>query len=218
MSIPFAQAPSPAPAPHGLLDYFACTGFVGPVLLLLGAAAAWLAVRRWLELRPTVMAPQDLQRLLELSTRGGQLDQAYTQASASRTTLGELVAAGLLMRSTGLDDMLANTERAAIKESLHHQARVVMISRLGTTILLMALFGSVTGLMNVMATLSRLKAPTFADCVIGIGESLASTAIGLLFALVCYWAYGLLSARAVTRLLAVREVAEDLLVEATAKR
>lgn len=218
MSIPFPQDPSLTPAPHGILDFFACTGLVGPVLLLLGAAAAVIAVRRWLELRPAVMAPQDLQRLLEQSAREGQLDQAWAQASSSRTTLGELVAAGLLMRSTGLDDMLANTERAAIKASLHHQARVVMLSRLGTTILLMALFGTVTGAMSVMDTLSRLKAPNFSDLMIGISESLASTAIGLFFALVCYWVYGLLSARAVTRLLAVREVAEELLIEATAKR
>ena len=215
MSIPFLQ--NPPPAPPGILHFFACTGPVGPMLMLLGAAAAVLAVRRWLSLRPAAMAPEHLQRALELSVRQGQVDQAYTQASSSRTTLGELVAAGLLMRSTGLDEMLANTERAAIKESLHRQARVVMIARLGTTILLMSLFGTVTGLMSVMYTLSVLKAPLVSDFVIGIAESLASTAIGLLFSLVCYWVHGVLSARAVTRLLQVREIAEELMVEAVAK-
>jgi len=40
---------------------------------------------------------------------------------------------------------------------------------------------------------------------------------GLLFAIVCYWVHGDLSARAVTRLLQVREIAEELLVEAVGK-
>ena len=219
---PQAAAPSPTtyvpPQPHGMLDYFAATGFIGPVLLLLGAAAAVLAIRRWLELLPSAMAPQDVQRLLEGSVRQGQLDQAFAQASASRTTLGELVAAGLLMRSSGLDDMLANTERAAIKESLYRQARVVMLSRLGTTILLVAVAGTVSCLMSMMATLSRLKMPLISDFTTGIGESLAATVMGLVFAAVCYWVYGLLSARAVTRLLDVRTTAEELLVEAARPR
>jgi len=218
--LPFAsQAPSPAmPPPRGLLELFFCTGFVGPVLLLLGGIAVWKAIRRWLELRPSAMAPDALQRSLERAVREGQVDQAIAQAGASRTALGDLVSAGLLLRDAGLDEMFANTERAALKESLLRQARAVGIARLGTTILLLGLLGTVTGLMNMMATLARLKAPTFQDIVIGIGESLASTAIGLLFTLGCGAAYALISSRSVTRLLRVREIAEELLVEAARPR
>ncbi len=219
LTLLLAQDPAAVPrtAP-GILQFFACTGFVGPLLLLLGGAALVLVVRRWLELRPTTMAPEGLQRMLENSVRQGQVDQAYAQATASRTALGELVAAGLLLRGHSLDEMLANTERSAVKESLHRQARVVAIARLGTTILLMALFGTVTGLMNMLSTLSALKEPDVTLLMIGIGESLASTAIGLLFALGCYWFYGALSVRVVTRLLHVREIAEELLVEAARPR
>jgi biopolymer transport protein ExbB/TolQ len=203
-----------APQSHGMLDLFACTGFAGPLLLLLAVVGGVAAVRRWLELRPAAMAPESLQRALEHAVRQGQNDQALAQATASRTTLGELVAAGLLLRSQGLDEMLANSERAAVKESLRRQARAVGLSRLGTTILLFSLLGTVLGLMSTMTVLQQLKAPTTMDIVTGIGESLASTAMGLLFALGCYHAYGLLSSRAVTRLLAVREIAEELLIEA----
>ena len=222
MNTPLATAfptPVPAmPAAPGLVQYFLCTGYIGPLLLLLGGVALVMAVRRWLELRQDRMAPEALQRMLEHTVRQGQAEQAFAQAQASGTTLGELVAAGLLLRSASLDDMLANVERAAVKTSLHRQARAVAIARLGTTILLLSLFGSVTCLMQVMSTLSLLKAPTPGDWTIGIGESLASTAIGLLLALVCYWLYGVLSARAVTSLLHVREIAEELLVEAARPR
>lgn len=211
--IPQTPAAVPPPSP-GLFHFFACTGFVGPLLLLLGGIALVMAARRWFELKPATMAPEGLQRLLEQSVRHGQLDQAFAQATASRTTLGDLVAAGLLLRGTTLDDMLANTERAAVKESLHRQANVVALARLGTTILLLALFGTVLGLMSMLSVIAQLKQPAVNMFAIGIGESLASTAIGLLFALVCYWLYGALSARVITRLLHVREIAEELLVEA----
>lgn len=216
------SSPVPAsPVGHsvpGLMQYFMSTGYVGPLLLLLGLVALGMAVRRWLELRQDRMAPESLQRMLEHAVRQGQTEQAFAQAQASGTALGELVAAGLLLRSASLDDMLANAERAAVKASLHRQARAVAIARLGTTILLLSLFGTVTCLMQVMSVLSVLKQPALADWTIGIGESLASTAIGLLLALICYWLYGVLSARAVTALLRVREIAEELLVEAARPR
>lgn len=223
---PLWQNPAAAPAPtppvvpppqHGILEYFACTGFVGPVLLLLGGIAAAIAWRRGRDLQLATMAPETLQRSLATAMQQGQVDQAYALARGSATTLGELVAAGLLLRQQGLDEMLANCERAAIKESLQRQARVVAMSRLGTAILLMALFGTVTSLMSTMSMLSILKQPLVSDFTTGIGESLASTAIGLLFALVCYWVYGVLSARAVTRLLHVRQIAEELLAAAIAR-
>ena len=210
-----SQTPSPAMPPRGgMLDLFLCTGFVGYLLVLLGGIAFVMALRRWLELRPATMAPESLQRSLEHAVRQGQIDQALAQASASRTTLGELVAAGLLLRSSGLDEMLANTERAAVKESLFRQVRAAGISRMGTTILLLGLFGTVLGLMSMLAMLASLKAPLASDFCQGIGESLASAAIGLLFALACGIAYGLISRQSVTRLLRVREIAEELLVEA----
>ena len=59
--------------------------------------------------------------------------------------------------------------------------------------------------------------PPFA-LFVGIGESLAATAIGLVFALLCYQLHGMLGSRTVTRLLAVRGIAEELLVEAARPR
>jgi biopolymer transport protein ExbB len=213
------QTPALEPSrPPGMFGFFLCTGFVGPLLLLLGLVAAVMAVRRLLELRPAAMAPASLQRLLEQAVRHGQPDQAFAQASASGTALGDLVAAGLRLRAEGLDEMLANTERAMVRESLHRQARAIALARIGTTILLHALFGTVTGLMSMMSVLGAMKQPLVSDFVIGIGESLASTAIGLLLALACYWTAGMVSGRVVTTLVRVRQIAEELLVEAARPR
>lgn len=234
--IPFPQQPSAPSAPaappapvvpaatthqleaHSLGDYFVSTGVVGPVLVVLFVTAVVLTIRRWRALASATMAPESLQRHLEIAVRQGEAEQTLAQARASRSLLGDLVAAGLQMRGAGLDDMLANCERAAIKESLERQARAVVVSRLGTTILLLSIAGTVTGLMSTMAVVSAMKDPAPNVLLVGIGESLASTAIGLVFALACYQLHGMLSSRAVTRLLAIRTIAEELLIEAARPR
>jgi len=217
-ALPLFQEPLPRPEPHSVFDYFLCTGFVGPMLLLLGVVAIVLTIRRWQALAPAATAPEALQRQLETAVRQGQVEQAFAQATASRTALGDLVAAGLTMRGAGLDDMLANTERAAIKESLERQAHAVVVSRLGTTILLLSIAGTVMGLMSTMAFVSAMKDPPGFVLLVGIGESLASTAIGLVLAILCYQLHGMLGSRSVTRLLRIREIAEELLVEAARPR
>jgi len=204
----------PLVPPPGLIDVFNETGFAGPALLLLGAVAATKAVRRWLALRPATLAPEGLQRGLEHAIRSKQPDQAVALAAASPSPLGRFVAAGLLLRSAGLDEMLANCERAAMKEALLRQAGAVGLARFGTVILMFAIFGTVLGLMSALEVLGILKAPTVQDAVTGIRESLGCTAIGLFLSLVCFGAWALLSSRAVTALHKVREIAEELLAEA----
>jgi biopolymer transport protein ExbB len=204
------------PAPP-TLDPFAIlvqTGFAGPVLLLLGAVAAVKGVRRWIALRPSKLAPEDLQRGLEHALRDGQIAQATNLAAASPSALGRFVAAGLLLRAGGLDEMLAHTERAVMKESLLRQAGAAGLARFGTVILMFAILGTVLGLMTALQVIGELKAPTLQDYMTAIRESLGCTAIGLLLAVGCFAAWTLVSSRAVSGLLRVREIAEELLAEA----
>jgi biopolymer transport protein ExbB/TolQ len=200
--------------PPGLIDVFIETGFAGPALLVLGAVAATKAVRRWLALRPMSLAPEGLQRGLEHAIRSKQPEQAVALAAASPSPLGRFVAAGMLLRPAGLDEMLANCERAAMKEALLRQAGAVGLARFGTVILMFAIFGTVLGLMSSLQVLGILKEPTVQDAVTGIRESLGCTAIGLFLSLACFGAWAMLSSRAVTALHEVREIAEELLAEA----
>lgn len=206
-----------APQPRGFGALFQSTGFVGPLMLLLGAIAFVLAFLRWRELRPGRLAPEPLQQGLELALRDGKLDAGLSQAVESDTCLGEVVAAGLHLRAGGLDDMLANVERTAIRESLRYSSRITNIARLGVVIVLVGLLGTVMGLVNAMAVLEVLASPTVSDFVSGIGESLTCTVAGLAIALFCFIAYFALESRLVQRTLAVREIAEELMRSAAAR-
>jgi biopolymer transport protein ExbB len=204
------QAQSPA-QPRGYVALFQSTGFVGMLLLLLGVVALVLAIRRWLALRPERLAPAALQRSLESALRAGQSAASLKQAAASHTCLGEVVTAGLYLQSVGLDEMLANVERTAIKESLRHANGIANIARFGLVVLLVGVLGTVMGLVSTMSVLGMLKSPQISDLVDGVGESLTCTAIGLAIALFSFVAYFALESRLVHRTLAVREIAEELM-------
>ena len=202
------------PPPPSSAHLFMATGFIGPLMLLAGAVALFIAIRRWLELRAGHLAPAELERTLDAAVHAGQLDQGLERAVASHTLLGELVAAGLYLRKAGLDEMLANVERAATKESLRQGNRIANLARLGGVALLIGVLGTITGLMSVLFVIAQLKAPVPGDFTRGFGESLASTALGLMVALFCFVAFFWFDSRLTQRVLAVREVAEEMMRDA----
>jgi biopolymer transport protein ExbB len=209
-----AGQPSGVYTPPSSAHLFAATGPIGPLMLLASAAALFIVIRRSLELRASRLAPAELERTLDAAVHAGQLDQGLERAVASPSLLGELVAAGLYLRKAGLDEMLANVERAATKESLRQGNRVANLARLGGVALLVGVFGSTTGLMSTFFVIAQLKAPVPGDFTRGIGESLASTALGLMVALFCFVAFFWFDSRLTQRVLAVREVAEEMMRDA----
>lgn len=209
-----AGQPSGVYIPPSSSNLFMATGLIGPLMLLAGAVALFLAIRCWLGLRAGRLAPAELERTLDAAVHAGQLDQGLERAVASHTLLGELVAAGLHLRKAGLDEMLANVERAATKESLRLGNRVANLARLGGVALLIGVLGTTTALMNVFYMIARLKAPVPGDFTTGIAESLASTALGLMVALFCFVAFFWFDSRLTQRVLAVREVAEEMMRDA----
>jgi len=193
------------------------SGIIGPLIAFAGLFAFALALRRWLELRPARLAPEALQRGLEAKFHGADLDGGLELAVQSRTVLGELVAAGLHLRRAGLDEMLANVERATTRESLRLGNRVANLARLGGVTLLIGLFGTIVSLMNLLAVLEILKAPTVNDFVTGVNEALVCVAFGLFVALFCFVAFFWLDSRLTQRTLAVRDLAEELVRDAAEK-
>jgi len=203
--------PADSPRPRGFGALFQATGFAGPLLLLLGAIALVLAIRRWLELRPGALAPEPLQRGLGQAIRDGKTDEALSQAAASRSCLGNVAVGGLQLRTAGLDEMMSGVERAAIKESLRYSNRIANLGRLGVIVLMVGVLGTVLGLMSTMQFLAAVAEPRLSDLAAGAGESLACTALGLAIALPSFAAHFLLENRLARRSLDVREIAEELM-------
>src|SRR5215831_17725983 len=193
-------------ADHSLLNLFRSTGFIGPLMVIAGVVALVMAIRRWSELRTSRLAPEPLQRSVEIKIHDRQLDAALHDAVASRTFLGEVVGSGLYLREAGLDEMLANVERGAAKESLRLGNRVANLARFGSAVLLVGFFGTTMALIYVMLRIAELKTPTVNDFVVGIGEALVCMAFALFIALFCFGSFFVLDSRLTQRTLVVREI------------
>jgi biopolymer transport protein ExbB len=191
-------------------DWFRATGVVGYVLLLMGAAGLVIAVRRHLDMRAARLAPEPLQKALEIAIRDRQVDSAAAQSAASGTLLGTLVAAGLALRAGGLDEMLANVERTTARESLRLGNRVAHLARLGGSVLLFGFLGTTEAVISVCSVLGSLKAPLPSDLYIGVAEALCTLALALFIAFACFVAFFLLDSKLTRRTLEVREIAEEI--------
>jgi biopolymer transport protein ExbB len=209
-----ALATSEGPERRGPLQLLMSSGFIGPLLALAGCLALAMVVARWLELRTARLAPEALQRSLEVALRGAEPLLGLDQAVRSRTLLGELVAAGLHLRRAGLDEMLANIERAAARETLRLGNRLANLARLGGIALLLGLFGTTLSLMSLLEVLGNLEEPTLSDFAAGSYEALVCLGLGLLVAMLCFVAFFWLDSRLTQRTLTVRDLAEEFVREA----
>ena len=195
----------------GPSQLFASTGFIGPVLLIAAIAGIVMFVRRNRALRMAVLAPPSLVKSLEPLLAKRDVDRALDVASGSESYLGQIVGAALLVDAAGQDEMLANLERVAARESLNGGNRVAHLARVGVITVLLGLFGTTLSLISASGVLRQMKAPTPSDFAVAIGESLANAALGLLIAILLFAGFYFLDHRLTRRSLATIAIAEDLI-------
>jgi biopolymer transport protein ExbB/TolQ len=199
------------PPPRTFATQFLGLGFVGPLLVLLALWGAVLCWRRRADLYPVRLAPPRLLQALEHALASGEIAVAGAHASASMSSLGSLVARGLQLHAGGLDEMLANCERAAMQEMLRLGDRIAAIARLGAIVLLLGALGTVLALLSAADRLGVMRDARVQDYTAAVGEALTNIAFAAFAALLLFAAFFALQSRLVHRLLAVRETAEDLL-------
>ena len=182
-----------------LVQLFMSTGFVGILLLVLALAGAVAFVRRTRELRRAALAPPTLLGAVSPLIASGSADRALDLASADPSFLGRALAGALLLQGAGQDEMLANLERVAARETLERGNRIAHLVRLGVVSLLVGFLGTTLGLIAALGVLRRMKAPSASDFAGAVGESLASSAFGLLVSVLLFVAFFVLDHRLTKR-------------------
>lgn len=212
-----AEAPPPASPPSEMVEMMSLgqmvlgSGAIGVLVVLLAAVGVLLTILLFFQIRMQALAPMTLQRALERAIRDDDASAAVPLATASPSLLGSVVSAGLHMRSLGLDEMLANVERAAAKEAMRLGNRIANLSRLGGTTLLFGFLGSGLGFLMLLQI-----AGADPDAV-QAGEMLLSSAVGispivlsLMGAILCYGAFFVFDYTLTRRAIKVREMAEEM--------
>jgi biopolymer transport protein ExbB len=190
---------------------FQSMGFMGIVLLIAATAGVFLVLRRARELRVAALSPPDLRRAVAPLLAQGDVDRALDATAANRSFLAQLLQGALLLHGAGEDEMLANLERVAARETLQRGNRVAHLARLGVMTLLLGFLGTALGLIAALTMLRQIKAPTAADFAGAIGEALVCSAFGILVAALSFAGFYLLDHGLTRRTLAVVLEAEELL-------
>lgn len=194
-----------------LTQLFASTGFVGILLLITAVTGAVMFVRRVLELRQTALAPPSLTQAVGPLLARGQVDRALDAASASSSFLGQTLEGALLLHGAGEDEMLANLDRVAARETLQRGNRISHLVRLAVITLLLGFLGTALGLIAGLSMTRRMKDPTASDFAGSIAEALASSAFGILFAILLFAGFYFLDHRLTRCSLGVIAEAQALL-------
>jgi len=192
-------------------EWISGSGVAGWIVVLLTIIAFVVAILRVLELRMSRLAPVGLQRALETAIHGGDLSRAAADAAASSSMLGKLAAAGLRMSDLGLDEMLANVERSATRESIALGNRVSNLSRIGGAVLLFGFLGTALGIMLMLRITSMTPgAPPFTDLAVGFSIAVSCVALALIAAIFCFGAFFFLDSRVTKNTIRVSEMADEL--------
>ena len=135
------------------------TGFIGPLMVLAGAAALFLVMRRWLELRraPRAGSARALARgqSARRSARGRARPRRQEPYVPRRARRRRPLPAP---RRIGRDARQRRARTAT--ESLRLGNRVANLARLGGVALLVGVFGTTAGLMSMLRVIETSRSPS----------------------------------------------------------
>jgi len=176
----------------------------GPAMILIAACslvALAVVVERATMLRRTAVVPSRLKP--ELDAVGGDTKRAIEVCKASKSPLGEVIAAGLAKRGQAPEAMQKAMEDAGRREVIHLRKRMRLLGGLPQVATMLGLLGTIFGMITTFQTIafsgqSLGKTELLAK---GIFEAWTCTAGGLLVAipvLICFhWLMGKVEMRMV---------------------
>lgn len=172
-----------------------------------------IITERFITLRASRIAPEELTSQVQHRSMNKQVDDAYIKELQSNSPLGRILAAGIVNRNKSVEAMKESMNEVASVE-IHSMER--FISGLGTIAAvtpLMGLLGTVLGMIKVFNQMLNNGLGEANMLAGGISEALISTAGGLLVAIPALIMYRMLQ-RKIDDLVVKMEQQSGLLVDA----
>jgi len=124
----------------------------------------------------------------------GDVGRAIKVCSASQAPLGRIVKAGLLKVNRPDEEVQSAMDEEALKELPKLEHRTPFLGLFANLSMLCGLFGTVVGLIRSFAAVGGADASSKATILAqGIAEAMNCTAFGLMTAIFCLIAFGLLN-------------------------
>ena len=178
--------------PHGILGTIYKGGFIVPLLITLFICVIVFSIERYLTLLAAEgkgAVPEFLKRV-KAALEGNNVDAAIGECDKQRGSVANIVRGGLVKykEMAGATDLDRDQKVAAIQQELEESTALEMpilernmpvLSTIGSIGTLIALLGTVIGMIKAFSALASSGAPDAVALSTGISEALINTALGI---------------------------------------
>ena len=178
-----------------LLEHIQKGGLVAYAIIAVGLLSLLMIAQKLADLGAlAVDPPPRIQACLALVAQGA--DGAAAQAAAAlRPTGRELFEVGLRFADNPKEILEEHLQSVLLRQRLHYERRLSLLSVIATAAPLMGLLGTVVGMVKTFALITVFGTGNAGKLASGISEVLVATELGLVVAIPTLIAHGFLSNR-----------------------
>ncbi|PHS32735.1 MAG: biopolymer transporter ExbB [Methylophaga sp.] len=166
-----------------MLEFFNAGGWMMFPLLISSILAIGIVAERFWSLQSKRIAPPELITQIWQWLRFDQVDKQHVLILQNSSPLGQILAAGLISRSSSRDITKENIEDVGRHVTLSLERNLNTLGTIAAIAPLMGLLGTVIGMIKVFAVITTEGVGNPETLAGGISEALITTATGLLVAI-----------------------------------
>ncbi len=196
-----------------MIDFFQAGGpMMWPLLIAAILGLTFIIERLWVLMRSKIRTDEFLTKVRAALLRKRSVKEAVSVCEEYRGPIAAIMKAGLLKYGTTDEEIEKNIEIAATHELARLERGLAVLASVANVAPMLGFLGTVTGMINAFAALSRTTQVDPRVVASGISEALITTATGLAIAVPTQVFYNWFSA-IISRFVLEMETASNLLVE-----
>lgn len=201
-----------------ILEHINKGGLVAYAIIGVGLVALIMIVQKAIDLsRLAVDSPAAIRDCLS-SVASGSRAKAEQSVAALRPSVRDLYAVGLKYSSAPKEVLEEHLQSVLLRQRLHFERRLSLLSVIATAAPLMGLLGTVVGMVKTFALITVFGTGNAGKLASGISEVLIATELGLVVAIPTLIAHGFLAHRIQRNLSLLEKYALDFVTAAEASK
>ena len=162
----------------------ACGPYFGPLFVLISIVFVTLAIMNWLAISRSAIVPPEMIEQFQKKMASKEYQEAYEIAKNSDSTLGRILAVGLVKMSDNVSAAEQAMNDAAEEEVLALEHRLSYLGTIASISPMVGLLGTVMGMIKAFSVIAKSGGPPQASVLAeGISLALVTTLIGLMIAI-----------------------------------